>query len=312
MQAVQLMVGTFDMYWERLENRIELVPEIRQLEGIVADNEGPILADEYMGLLTLQGRPLLIQPFEVTQLANSGLWDQAALVEGIRDKEFPIILIHHFPEYPVYRERWTPEMLSALYRAYVPSAFLANTRVYRPIGSRAPLHACPGAPWQLPTSSDLGVQWDEGTLDFFGRGNENSVPVHAVADGLLTRLPDWNDAVAIQHDDPLQPSGKVWSYYAHMASANGADSYVVRDFPPGSDGVPVRAGQLIGYQGRWSGQPSRSMWVHIRFAVVWVPDDGSFPDDVGSEDLLDPSLYLGIAARTEGGQTGLRPLRCKE
>ena len=30
------------------------------------------------------------------------------------------------------------------------------------------------------------------------------------------------------------------------------------------------------------------------------------------EDILDPSLYLGIATSTEGGQTGLRPLRCQE
>ncbi|MCP4537421.1 MAG: hypothetical protein GY832_09775 [Chloroflexi bacterium] len=309
MQAVQLMVWTFDEYWGPLNNRIRSVSEIRQLEDIVIDTDGPILADEYMGLLTLQGRPLVIQPFEVTQLSNVGLWDQTSLVEDIRDKEFPIILVHHFPSYPVYKERWTPEMLSAIDRSYVFAESLADTRVYRPFGSHTPSHACPGAPWQLPTSGDLGVQWDEEGLDFLGWGNENSIAVHAVADGLLTRLPGWNDGVAIQHDDPLQLGEKVWSYYTHMSNANGTDSYIVRDFPPGSDSVPVQAGQVLGYQGRWSGESSRPMWVHLRFVVLRATDDGSFPDEAGAADMLDPSPYLGIAARTE---TGLRPLRCQE
>jgi len=203
-------------------------------------------------------------------------------------------------------------MLSAIRRAYAPADFLGNTRVYRPIGSRTPLDACPGAPWQLPTRGDLGVQWRDAGLDFFGRGNENSVPVYAVADGLLTRFPDWDNGVAIQHDDPLRPGEKVWTYYADMASANGTDSYVVQDFPPGSGNVPVKAGQLLGYQGRWSGQPLRSMWIHLRFSVVQAAEDGSFPDEVAPENVLDPSPYLGIAVRAEEGHTGPQILRCKD
>jgi len=96
-----------------------------------------------------------------------------------------------------------------------------------------------------------------------------------------------------------------------LEGASGFVSYIAQDFPLGSSDVPVKAGQLIGYQGQWSGQPSRSMWVHLRFAVVRAADDGSFPD-VEPENILDPSLYLGIATRTEEGHVGLRPLRCKE
>ncbi len=74
-----------------------------ELEQIVAGSDGPILADEFMGLLTLQGKRLTIQPFEVTQLAAAGLWDPSPLLASIRGQEFPAILIHHFRGFPVYR-----------------------------------------------------------------------------------------------------------------------------------------------------------------------------------------------------------------
>jgi hypothetical protein len=314
LQTVRLIQTTMDEYFEPLGGRLGFREELHELEEIVADVEGPVLADEYMGLITLQGRPLYIQPFEVTQLSNAGLWDQTSVIEGIRSKEFPIILIHYFPGYAVYRERWTPKMLSAIQQNYAPADFLANTRVYRPLGSRTPADACPGAPWRLPTSAEMGVQWGENGLDFFGRGNENSVPIYAVADGLLTRLSHWENAVAIQHDDPLRPGAKVWTYYAHMASASGTESYIVQGFPPGSANVSVKADQLLGYQGRWSerAQGMVTTWVHLRFAVVRATEDGRFPDGIGPEDVLDPSPYLGIMLKTGKGSDDWQPLRCGE
>jgi hypothetical protein len=314
LQTVRLMQTTMDEYFELLGSRLGFREELRELEGIVADVEGPVLADEYMGLVTLQGRPLYIQPFEVTQLAEAGLWDQTSLVEDIREKEFPLILIHYFPEYAAYKERWTPEMLFAVQRAYVPADSLANTLVYRPLGSRTRSRVCPSAPWQLPTNAEMGVQGRESGLDFFGQGNENSVPVYAVADGLLTRLSHWENAVAIQHDDPLRPGEKVWTYYAHMASASSTESYIVPGFPAGSANVSVKAGQLLGYQGRWSerAQTMVTTWVHLRFAVVRATEDDRFPDGIGPGDILDPSPYLGIMLKTERGHGDWQPLRCSE
>jgi len=312
LQTVQLVQTTAHECLEPLSYRLHFRQELCKLEEIVANADGPVLADEYMGLITIQGRPLYVQPFEATQLANAGLWDQTPLVESIHDKEFSLILIHYFPGAEVHKERWTPEMLSAISRAYAPTDSLADTRVYRPTGSRTPLDGCPGAVWQLPTRGDLGVRWNDAGLDFFGRGNENSMPVYAVADGLLTRRLDWDDRVTIQHDDPLRPGEKVWSYYAALANANGTDSHIVQDFPPGSDNVPVKVGQLLGYQGRWSGQPLRPMWIHLCFSVVQAAEDGSFPGEVGPENVLDPSPYLGIALKTAGGDSGWQPLRCKE
>ena len=105
---------------------------LQMLNQIVKNLESDVLADEYMGLLTLQNRPLYIQPFEVTQLANAGLWDQEPLLEDIANQRFSGILIHHFGQYPVHKERWTPEMLAAIKEYYRPVKTLAGTVVYMP------------------------------------------------------------------------------------------------------------------------------------------------------------------------------------
>lgn len=300
----------------------------RDLNWIVERADGPILADEFMGLMTLQGKPLYIQPFEVTQLANAGVWDQTPLLESIRNQEFPAIFIHHFQGYPVYQERWTPEMLSAITQNYVATDLLAETVVFRPRDSDrdgpADLKACPGAPWRLPTRSEMGVWWVSKQLAFMGQGYENTVPVYAVADGLLTRRSGWKDAVAIQHDDPLQPGEKVWSFYGGMASAGGGDSFVVADFPPGSANVPVKRGQLLGYQGQWWAE-GRAIWVHLSFTVLPAKADGSFPPEVvglgadqesvpgqaGENRPLDPSPYLGTVGSVVMGRPTWIPLRCQ-
>jgi murein DD-endopeptidase MepM/ murein hydrolase activator NlpD len=185
------------------------------------------------------------------------------------------------------------------------------------------LRRCPGAPWALPTSGVLGVLWNDtrvppysanhrhSGLDIFGHGRENTVPVYAVADGLLTRLPGWKSAVIIQHDDPLRPGEVVWSYYAHMAGPRGT-SYIVEDFPPGSAGVPVQAGDLLGYQGVWSGNPLRPGWMHLHFSVVRAAEDGSFLNETAIENTLDPSPYLGIVGNANSGQENWLGIVCQE
>lgn len=185
-----------------------------------------------------------------------------------------------------------------------------------------PSLACPGAPWRLPTSGVLGVLWRDTRvppygphhphtgLDIFGRGRERTVPVYAVADGLLTRLPGWKSAAVIQHDDPLRPGEVVWSYYAHMAGASGR-SYIVAEFPAGSSGVPVVAGQLLGYQGVWSGRPLRPGWMHLHFSVIRAAADGAFRNETILSNTLDPSPYLGIAGDAASGIANWEPIRCQ-
>jgi hypothetical protein len=341
LQVGQLMKATLEGPVESAKWRLYPGKELEDLEWTVQTADGPVLADEFMGLLTLQGRSLYFQPFEVTQLANAGLWDQADLLASIRNREFPIVLIHHFMDWPVYKERWTPEMLSAIIENYAATDSLASTIVFRPRdveSGPAGLESCPGAPWRLPTRGDMGMWWQTYQLGIMGEGRENTVPVYAVADGLLLRRPDWNAAVAIQHDDPVRPGEKVWSFYGDMASSIG-ESFIVPDFPLGSEGVPVQAGQLLGYQGTWSGSPGSAIWTHLQFAVVPAEPDGSFPaeivglapeDEFSPEDVellpdedessardeviefaLDPSPYLGTVRSQVMGTPDWLPVRCQ-
>jgi murein DD-endopeptidase MepM/ murein hydrolase activator NlpD len=185
-----------------------------------------------------------------------------------------------------------------------------------------PVERCPGAPWLLPTSGVLGVLWDDtrvppygadyrhSGLDIFGEGRENTVPVYAVADGLLTRLPGWKSAVIIQHEDPLRPGEVVWTYYAHMAGSSGR-SYIVEDFSAGSSGVRVEAGQLLGYQGVWSGHPLSPGWLHLHFSVVKAAEDGSFLNETLVANTLDPSPYLGIVGNAASGQANWQLIKCQ-
>jgi hypothetical protein len=157
-QCTKLFDKTLNQYIPELTDRQANLSELRQLEKLVTGTQGPILADEYMSMITLAGRPLEIQPFEVTQLANAGLWDQTPLIDNIQKKVYPLILIHDFAGAEVFRERWTGAMLEAIETNYRIADRLGGTRVYRPIGSRASIDACPGAAWRLPSRMELGVQ----------------------------------------------------------------------------------------------------------------------------------------------------------
>ena len=281
--------------------------ELNQLESLVKETSGPILADEYMGMLTLQGRPLSIQPFEVTQLAWAGKWDQTPVLNSIEQREYAAIIIY---DKPSAQERWTEEMFAAINESYALSNVVAGNRVYLPyeLKTAEALSACPGALWQLPSDSRLGVKWQDDGLMFFGQGNNGEVPIHAVADGLLWRPEGWTDAVIIEHDDPSDEGKKIWTFYGGMTSANGTESFVAEEFPIGAKNVPVKAGQLIGYQGSWSGNPQWPMWIHVHFGLVRAT--GNFPESFTSIIIQNPSEHLGLRLKPQTETTNMQSLTC--
>jgi hypothetical protein len=132
-QMGMLMKSTMNVQvdWILTSRRADF-PALQRLEQVVLDLKDPIPGDEYMGMLTMNRRPLYIQPFEVSQMANDGLWDQEPFLEDIRNQEFEGILIHHFGPWPVHRERWTPEMLAEIEMNYRPTKTLAGTVVFLP------------------------------------------------------------------------------------------------------------------------------------------------------------------------------------
>lgn len=178
---------------------------------------------------------------------------------------------------------------------------------------------CPNAPFLLPSEGFVGFLYGDPTapytpfaphtgIDIFGDGEVGTVPVYAAYDGYLTRLPEWRSTVIIRHpSDPLQPDRQIWTYYTHMASENGVQSYIVDDFPPGTHEKFVRRGTLLGYQGLYSGAPYR-IGMHVHFSVVLSAPDGSFRNETQIGNTLDPSPYLGFNVDARRNPT--IPVRC--
>ena len=142
---------------------------------------------------------------------------------------------------------------------------------------------CGEPPFLLPTDGFIGFLWGDSFrpghhhqgIDVFGPTGPDGLgqtPVVAAYDGYLTRLPEWRSAVILRHpQDPLRPGRQIWTYYTHMADAEG-NSFIVPEFPPGTTEVFVRAGTLLGYQGNFSGDPHNPVGMHLHFSIV--KDDG--------------------------------------
>jgi hypothetical protein len=161
---------------------------------------------------------------------------------------------------------------------------------------------CADAPFILPTDGYIGFLWDDSFrvghrhqgIDIFGGGDLNSTPVVAAYPGYLTRLPDWKSSLIVRiPDDPLQPGRQIWTYYTHMANANG-NSFIDPAFPPGTMEVYIEAGTLLGYQGNYSGDPNSPTGIHLHFSIVKDDGGGKFRNELEIDNTLDPSPYLGL------------------
>ncbi len=124
---------------------------------------------------------------------------------------------------------------------------------------------CPGAAMLLPTDGYVGFERGDSFrpghthsgFDIFSPDGEvNVTPIYAAYDGYLIREADWRSTVILRHEDfpgpgSLQadpdldappPGDQIWTYYTHMASADGETSFVSEEFPPGTYNLFVAAG----------------------------------------------------------------------
>jgi len=165
---------------------------------------------------------------------------------------------------------------------------------------------CGDAPFVMPTDGLVGFLWGDSFrpghthqgIDIFGPtgpGGLGETPVVAAYDGYLTRLPEWRSSVIIRiPSDPLNPQRQIWTYYTHMADADG-QSFIMDDFPPGTYEVFVSAGTLLGYQGNYSADPDNPTGMHLHFSIVRDDGEGNFLNELDIDNTVDPSPYLGIA-----------------
>jgi hypothetical protein len=66
---------TRDEFYGYTTWRMERREEFEAAVDAIAHADGPVLADELSALLPLAGQAIYIQPFEMKQLAEAGLWD---------------------------------------------------------------------------------------------------------------------------------------------------------------------------------------------------------------------------------------------
>ncbi len=167
---------------------------------------------------------------------------------------------------------------------------------------------CPDAPMMFPSDGFIGVGWNDGIpplyqhtgYDIFSpAGGENITPIYAAYDGYLTRESSWLSSVIIRHPDfnqlpEIVGDDQIWTYYTHMASADGSDVYVSPEFPRGTREKFVTAGTLLGYQGTWSGRPNDPVGLHLHFSVVTTLDEGGYANETIIENTYDPAPFLGV------------------
>lgn len=121
----------------------------------------------------------------------------------------------------------------------------------------------------------------------------------AAHDGYLTRLPDWRSSVIIRiPQDPLQPNRQIWTYYTHMADAEG-NSFILDTFPPGTEELFVSAGTLLGYQGNYSADPDNPTGLHLHFSIVKDNGEGGFKNELEIRNTIDPGPYLGMETNAD-------------
>lgn len=297
-----------------LDNRLEAFEEIELLATMVRQhNDRPILADEYMGLILLSGQDLYLQPFEVTQLSNASLFDQNKLINQIDNETFSLILLQEGSWWSyVVQERWTSEMLDAIRLNYRMIAQLEETNVYKPM-TRQPsdvITDCPLGIWPLPTSVHLGYQFQDGMLSFYGAGTEEQVPVVSPVNGKVYRpehLPE--GTLLIVFDDPVNTGMRSVLLFEHMRSYRGDRDLIVEVFPHGVGGIPVKAGEVIGYQSMWSGRPLQQYWLHVKLGIASFEEAYLSDYELLKNNLVDPSDFFGI--KIESQTTGPRPVECQ-
>lgn len=180
---------------------------------------------------------------------------------------------------------------------------------------------CPGYPFLMPSSglvaglpyNSIAPPYEEGRphpgIDTFGNGTVGTIPVYAAYDGTLFRESYWRAAVTIRHEDPLNPGQVVWTYYTHMADLTGDTSYILDKFPPGAREIPVKQGDLLGFQGEYNGGvDARPISMHLHFSVVKADANGNTLNEIYFQNTYDPTPYLGL--NLNNPTVGEFPLRC--
>jgi len=131
MLAIQLII-----YWGMLGHspyhmslRSTYKAEVPRIKEIIAATDGPILADDYIGLLAQAGRPIYFEPTSMTQLYYAGRWSQEPFLTELRKGTFAVILMTKTATPNTHR--WTRAMMEAIHERYYVASSIGDTEVWR-------------------------------------------------------------------------------------------------------------------------------------------------------------------------------------
>lgn len=108
----------------------EAYSESPQIMQLIQQTHGPVLTDEYLGLLLLDHRPVYIQPFDFSVLAKNELWNQQPFLDMLDRREFELIIIYS-PYDGLVKQRWTKQMLEHINQNYEQVQSVGNNKIFR-------------------------------------------------------------------------------------------------------------------------------------------------------------------------------------
>lgn len=110
--------------------------QVAELIRMVREIKGLILADD-LSILGLAEKPVVVDPFIMSQLAREQKWDQQPLLDLISQRAFKRVVLQFDLDNPhnpaMATERFTPEMLVKLKQFYRLESLSGNYWIYQPV-----------------------------------------------------------------------------------------------------------------------------------------------------------------------------------
>ncbi len=107
-------------------------PANQQLATVLRQTPGIVISED-MGALVTSGKPVAYYTFQYSSLARSGKWDQSWELNGLRDGNFPLVILERGTREDVdHYRRFTREFVSMLDRYYARTQSIGKYEVYTP------------------------------------------------------------------------------------------------------------------------------------------------------------------------------------
>ncbi|MCM8821838.1 MAG: hypothetical protein NC831_03370 [Candidatus Omnitrophica bacterium] len=100
------------------------------IEGELMSVSDPVFSED-TGWLVVAGKEVIIEPYQFSQLARYGRWDEVHIVNMIKEKQFNLILMS-VDSYEKGSEKFTPSMLEAIKTNYQIKRVIGNFYILEP------------------------------------------------------------------------------------------------------------------------------------------------------------------------------------